>query len=109
MIIQPPIFLVKVENLQNIMIRTNCMDSLDRTNITQTVIAFHLFRQILKESLFGVEVERILKRLWWENGNALSQFTAGTNSLKSDILMYYFRSSYSNLQKKGETRHSESF
>ena len=69
------------------------MDCLDRTNIVQSTIANFIVKKILlKERIECNEnprknIEKTINEIWWENGNALSFFNAGTNSLKSDILM----------------------
>jgi hypothetical protein len=67
------------------------MDCLDRTNITQTVLSNYIFtRLFFEEQRLFIDIKQFEKEsnwIWWENGNALSLFNAGTNSLKSDILM----------------------
>jgi len=42
----------------------------------------------LKEENLPKGIEKTMNYLWWENGHILSLLYAGTNSLKSDILMY---------------------
>ncbi|AFN82726.1 Phosphoinositide polyphosphatase [Encephalitozoon romaleae SJ-2008] len=73
---------------QNGVIRTNCIDCLDRTNISQFVIGeLMLEKQI---SHFNVEnKERFyeqLKNLWYNNGNSLSMQYSGSFALKSHLL-----------------------
>lgn len=41
--------LVSIKNTQNGIIRTNCMDCLDRTNVVQSVIARKLLHIILSD------------------------------------------------------------
>lgn len=71
-------------------IRTNCVDCLDRTNVAQTIMAFEQFKQILKECEFDLEtikekenIVNCFKEMWKENGNMISIQYSGTNALKS--------------------------
>lgn len=70
-------------------IRTNCIDTLDRTNVTQFIIGNILLKRQLK--LMGVEVdfriESSFKEMWYNNGNVLSIQYSGTPSIKSQIIM----------------------
>eukprot|EP00834_Sanchytrium_tribonematis_P001296 NODE_30_length_37342_cov_0.449507.p23 type:complete len:174 gc:universal NODE_30_length_37342_cov_0.449507:15169-15690(+) len=70
-------------------IRTNCMDCLDRTNVIQTQIAWVvLTNQFLK---LGVqlheypELSQIFKNMWADNGDQISRCYAGTNAMKNDF------------------------
>lgn len=77
-------------------IRTNCIDSLDRTNVVQSVIAHRIMDASLK--VMGVldsnpdssstgkfePFERDFKHTWADHANALSNFYAGSNALKTD-------------------------
>lgn len=47
----------KVINLQNGVIRTNCIDCLDRTNLIQTKIAYSVLSTILTKC--GIDVPKI--------------------------------------------------
>lgn len=67
--------------------RTNCLDCLDRTNLTQTVIS-----QMALELFFaqqGTHISRdfwrIHSTLWADNGDILSKSYAGTGALKSSF------------------------
>ena len=79
-------FLLDVENKQIVMhqqgiIRTNCVDCLDRTNVVQGMLAEHalkLFAQGLPLAL-----AEPFKDLWANNGDAISRIYAGTGALKS--------------------------
>ena len=80
----------KVLKSQKIVIRSNCMDCLDRTNIVQSVISKDFIIKILKQEnnyILHDQFETALNYLWWKNGHLLSLSYAGTHSLKSDILM----------------------
>ncbi|KAI9219674.1 SacI homology domain-containing protein [Blastocladiella britannica] len=68
-------------------VRTNCLDSLDRTNVVQTCIA----RRVLATQMrrMGIEVtpecEKRHAEAWANLGDALSQCYTGTAALKSDF------------------------
>ena len=78
---------------QNGIIRTNCMDCLDRTNVVQSLIALSVAERNLEDQGFdqgeGVEQKQNhLKHhrlLWSNNADALSTLYAGTRALKSDV------------------------
>ena len=74
-------------------VRVNCIDCLDRTNVVQTALA----RLILETQLTKLGVvppepgglpensKLIFQSLWANNGDALSRQYAGTNALKGDF------------------------
>ncbi|KAI9495075.1 SacI homology domain-containing protein [Zychaea mexicana] len=80
---------------QNGVVRTNCMDCLDRTNVVQSAFA----RIILNLQLmrFGISefpdegiryyghFERIFNHVWANNGDMISRMYAGTSALKGDF------------------------
>lgn len=77
-------------------VRTNCMDSLDRTNVVQSVIAHRIMDDALKQ--MGVlnsspetctaaafaEFESAFKNAWADNADALANVYAGSGALKTD-------------------------
>lgn len=77
-------------------VRTNCIDSLDRTNVVQSVIAHRVMDAALK--VMGVldsnpdtctvskfeAFEKDFKSTWADHANALSQVYAGSGALKTD-------------------------
>lgn len=77
-------------------VRTNCVDSLDRTNVVQSVIAHRIMDSALK--VMGVldsnpdtcsaskfqAFEKDFKNTWADHANALSQVYAGSGALKTD-------------------------
>lgn len=74
--------------LQNGVVRTNCIDCLDRTNISQFAIGeLMLEKQV---SHFNAEnkehLYEQLKNLWYNNGNSLSMQYSGSFALKSHFL-----------------------
>ena len=77
-------------------VRTNCIDSLDRTNVVQSVIAHRTMDAALKvmgvldgnpqsSSAANFDVfEKHFKNTWADHANALSQVYAGSGALKTD-------------------------
>ena len=73
-------------------IRTNCVDCLDRTNVAMTLFARRMLRKQL--SHLGVDsgngtqfpdwLEQRFRDVWWKNGNLISLMYAGTPALKAD-------------------------
>lgn len=77
-------------------LRTNCMDNLDRTNVVQSLFARRsLIIQTGKGSVLdtGISVldspwknfEKVFKTVWANNANAMSFSYAGTGALKVDF------------------------
>ncbi|KAK2768791.1 inositol polyphosphate 5-phosphatase [Arachnomyces sp. PD_36] len=67
--------------------RTNCLDSLDRTNLVQTLISRMALESFL-EGQGGRAAEDFWMRhstLWADNGDSLSKIYAGTGALKSSF------------------------
>ncbi|EGC35666.1 hypothetical protein DICPUDRAFT_78660 [Dictyostelium purpureum] len=84
----------QVQSKQNGIIRTNCKDCLDRTNIVQSRISWILFENHLRlvglfsnrDSVSGyTRMSQLLKTMWADNGDALSIQYAGSGSLKSTL------------------------
>lgn len=77
-------------------VRTNCIDSLDRTNVVQSAIAHRMMDSAFK--VMGVldsnpdtctvakfdAFEKDFKNTWADHANALSQVYAGSGALKTD-------------------------
>eukprot|EP01041_Mallomonas_annulata_P007454 gene7454-15245_t len=94
---------------QRDIIRTNCIDCLDRTNVVQTLMArWALLRQFRilgaipphnGESETAVmaipdkEVEGMFRRMWGDNGDHMSELYAGTRALKRDVTRHGRRTS----------------
>ncbi|KAJ3196723.1 Phosphoinositide phosphatase sac1 [Irineochytrium annulatum] len=79
---------------QTSVVRTNCMDCLDRTNVVQSVLA----RRMLEEQLRSLEyldddqtmamnehLEKTFKTMWADNADAVSMQYSGTGALKTDF------------------------
>ena len=85
----------QVSSYQVGVIRTNCMDNLDRTNVVQSLFGRRsLLLQLGKsKALDGQKVldtpwkpfEKVYKSIWANNANAISQLYAGTGALKVDF------------------------
>ena len=82
--------------LQSGIIRTNCVDCLDRTNVTQSALArLILTRQLQAVGLLSEighltdptfsSLLQILRNLWADNGDSISRQYSGTVALKSDL------------------------
>lgn len=77
-------------------IRTNCMDNLDRTNVAQSIFARRsLIMQlgcvhVLNDPAYTIDspwksFEKVYKSVWANNANAISMLYAGTGALKVDF------------------------
>jgi hypothetical protein len=87
----------EITSWQTGIIRTNCMDNLDRTNVVQCLFARRsLIFQIQKEKTLDLaekhimdtpwkNFEAIFKGMWTNNANAMSLGYAGTGALKVDF------------------------
>ena len=80
----------KIENNQSGVLRTNCMDCLDRTNVTQSAVGGWALQQQLEQ--LGLEINlqsdpktQWFNTLWADNGDAISKQYAGTSALKGDF------------------------
>eukprot|EP00866_Antonospora_locustae_P000039 jgi/Antlo1/39/2170 len=70
-------------------IRTNCIDTLDRTNVAQFIIGCIALKTQLE--ILGIDfsehIESVFKKMWYGNGNTLSIQYSGTPSIKSQIVL----------------------
>ncbi|CAI5741233.1 unnamed protein product [Hyaloperonospora brassicae] len=83
-----------VVHKQSGVVRTNCMDNLDRTNVVQSLFGRRSLMLQLNETeaLQGnvlnspfEEFECTFKRVWGNNADAISLLYAGTSALKTDF------------------------
>ena len=79
-----------MQKWQSGILRTNCMDCLDRTNVVQSATAQRALEKQLKQE--GVEVDLLtdattqwFNTLWADNGDAISRQYANTAALKGDF------------------------
>ncbi|KAJ3224771.1 hypothetical protein HDU81_008352 [Chytriomyces hyalinus] len=80
---------------QTSILRTNCMDCLDRTNVVQSLFARHMLTKILVKlglplldpdtPTLSPSFESQFKNMWADNGDALSTAYTGTGALKADF------------------------
>jgi SacI homology domain/Inositol phosphatase len=77
------------EQTQAGVIRTNCMDCLDRTNVVQSAFAQYMLQKDLGRG--GLEIDFVhdastqwFNTLWADNGDAISRQYASTAALKGD-------------------------
>jgi hypothetical protein len=75
---------------QSGIIRSNCMDCLDRTNVAQSAFAQFMLQNDLEEDgfeidLFHDESTQWFNTLWADNGDAISRQYASTAALKGDF------------------------
>lgn len=75
---------------QSGIIRTNCMDCLDRTNVVQSAIAGWALEHQLSDRGIKIDLKTDPKTqwfnsLWADNGDAISRQYAGTAALKGDF------------------------
>ncbi|KAI1270081.1 SacI homology domain-containing protein [Xylariaceae sp. FL1019] len=78
-----------VTKKQSGVVRTNCMDCLDRTNVCQSSFAKFMLDLQLKEEGFDMaaqpdQVNSWFNTLWADNGDAISKQYASTAAMKGD-------------------------
>ncbi|KAK9235863.1 SacI homology domain-containing protein [Lipomyces kononenkoae] len=82
------------KKLQNGVVRTNCMDCLDRTNVVQSMLAGWTLQKVLvdaKISTFAGGWEddanfvSLFRNVWADNADAISKAYSGTGALKTDF------------------------
>ena len=97
---------------QNGIFRTNCIDSLDRSNVVQSVIGrYYLFMILSSVGFSSVKpsddevfrkfqgtFESTFKLLWADHGDSLSLAYSGTGALKSDFVRTGKRTLMGNVQ-----------
>lgn len=86
---------LEVRNHQTSVVRTNCMDCLDRTNVVQSMLGrWNLNRQLTDlgvlsrgETFTSVdpEFEVLFRKLWADNADVVSKSYSGTGALKTDF------------------------
>ena len=85
---------LEIRNQQTAVVRTNCMDCLDRTNVIQTMVArWTLTRQLidfgaLKQGESADDDETFatfFRNVWADNADVVSRSYSGTGALKTDF------------------------
>lgn len=80
----------KVVRRQTGILRTNCMDCLDRTNVVQSACARTALEAQLSAGKYNIDLQHDpstswFNTLWADNGDAISRQYAGTAALKGDF------------------------
>ncbi|XP_072938550.1 synaptojanin-1 [Epargyreus clarus] len=79
---------VDIYNVQKGVIRTNCLDCLDRTNSIQTFIGLEMLSiqlmllQCIDKKQNVNRFEEVFKQMWINNGNEISKIYAGTGAIQ---------------------------
>ncbi|EDN10458.1 inositol/phosphatidylinositol phosphatase [Histoplasma capsulatum] len=85
---------LEIRTLQTSVVRTNCMDCLDRTNVVQSMLArWTLTRQLLDAGVLqpgestsdDSEFEFLFRNMWADNADIVSKSYSGTGALKTDF------------------------
>ena len=85
---------LEVRNRQTAVVRTNCMDCLDRTNVIQTMLArWTLTRQLIDAGVLrpgesaddDLAFQDLFRNLWADNADVVSKSYSGTGALKTDF------------------------
>ncbi len=85
---------LEIRNQQTAVVRTNCMDCLDRTNVVQTMIArWTLSRQLLDIGVLkpgesaddDSSFKDLFRNVWADNADVVSKSYSGTGALKTDF------------------------
>lgn len=83
-----------IRSWQSSVVRTNCMDCLDRTNVVQSMLARHVLdRQMRDASVLGAaettaastSFETVFRHAWADNADVVSRAYSGTGALKTDF------------------------
>ncbi|KAK4163595.1 Phosphatidylinositide phosphatase SAC2 [Cladorrhinum sp. PSN259] len=79
----------RIVTKQKGVLRTNCMDCLDRTNVCQSSFAKYMLDCQLKQEGFDMNLQKDqenswFNNLWADNGDAISKQYASTGAMKGD-------------------------
>lgn len=80
----------QITQAQGGVLRTNCMDCLDRTNVVQSACGRSMLAAQLKEEGVNLDLQNDprtawVNSVWADNGDAISRQYAGTAALKGDF------------------------
>jgi len=76
---------LNTEKNQNGVIRTNCVDCLDRTNVVQSAIARIILEKQIKQANCVCDYDSGFRNAWTDNANYISIQYSGTPALKTDF------------------------
>ncbi|RAK80626.1 putative phosphoinositide phosphatase (Sac1) [Aspergillus fijiensis CBS 313.89] len=83
-----------VRSSQTSVVRTNCMDCLDRTNVVQSMLGrWAITRQLIDAGVLRPgeaanddrEFENLFRNIWADNADVVSKSYSGTGALKTDF------------------------
>ncbi|OKL64568.1 hypothetical protein UA08_00135 [Talaromyces atroroseus] len=83
-----------IRTQQGSVVRTNCMDCLDRTNVVQSMLGrWTISRQLMDAGVLrpgesasdDAEFENIFRNIWADNADVVSRAYSGTGALKTDF------------------------
>lgn len=76
------------ESFQKGVVRTNCIDCLDRTNLCQFLISQYNLKKMSKffKDVDFQRLESLHRRMWYDNGNNLSIQYSGTPAISSHVV-----------------------
>ncbi len=85
---------LEVRSQQSAVVRTNCMDCLDRTNVVQSMLGrWILTRQLIDAGILqpgqtcsdDLTFEHLFRNMWADNADVVSNSYSGTGALKTDF------------------------
>ncbi|KAF4663579.1 hypothetical protein FOL47_005673, partial [Perkinsus chesapeaki] len=78
----------KASRLQTGVVRTNCLDCLDRTNAGQLAISLYIVPKILTSirQPVSVDVKKVITTLWAQHGDQISMHYTGTGSVLTTLV-----------------------
>lgn len=83
-----------IRSTQSSVVRTNCMDCLDRTNVVQSMLGrWAVTRQLMDAGVLRPgesanddrEFENLFRNIWADNADVVSKSYSGTGALKTDF------------------------
>ncbi|KAF2641654.1 hypothetical protein P280DRAFT_448759 [Massarina eburnea CBS 473.64] len=98
---------VEVRRHQTAVVRTNCMDCLDRTNVVQSMLGRYMLSRMLVDLGFLREGENaeddeafefLFRNVWADNADVVSKSYSGTGALKTDFTRLGIRTKQGALQ-----------
>ena len=85
---------IDVRRRQSAVVRTNCMDCLDRTNVVQSMLGRHTLSRMLTDlgmlrqgeaAQDDQAFEHLFRNVWADNADVVSRSYSGTGALKTDF------------------------
>ncbi|KAF7718027.1 Phosphoinositide phosphatase [Penicillium ucsense] len=85
---------LEIRSTQTSVVRTNCMDCLDRTNVVQSMLGrWALTRQLMDAGVLSPgenanddpDFENLFRNIWADNADVVSKSYSGTGALKTDF------------------------